>query len=841
MSDAADRRAAQPRFEFFCRPKKKLSERCAIESVTDGLEVRVRRGFGELVPGAHELTVVTAVDAIADEWSELLGNGPLQLDRQIRDATPCIELPRRRDRARRTGGHAGVARTAVRARRWIDGQREIGVNLTQEKPRTGVARDEIGVFADPAESGIACDRLLEDRSGVDVHAITERTDAILDAIGEILQGVTQDLVVVAPECVSGNVADVFRVQREVGVRRVARPIVEPYADGTNRTGLEFRRSRAARAMTRHVMHIAMSAFLEPAQQMPLVLGEFEMRDTERRKSEPCGEGVEFASQRMQVGHRHVSSISATVYSRLSVEERVARSAMSRQLDCAGQVDAESVGLFGVAAVRALDMATIASGISGYALMSRAGVSALAVLRARWPVAKDVLVLCGGGNNGGDGYVVARLAHAAGLSVRVLATVGVERLRGDAARAAEDCRQSGVAIEIVSPYTENLSVVRSHLQRADVIVDGLLGIGLQQSVRAELAALIRETNACRRPILALDVPSGLCAETGQVLGEAIRAQVTITFIARKVGLWLGAGPEYAGDVVLDDLGATTQGAAPQLKRLMADALDRALPPRHRAAHKGDFGHVLVIGGGEGMPGAARLAGEAALRTGAGRVTAWVAPESSSAVASGCPELMVRGQSSMSFSSDALATVDALAIGPGLGRSEWARMNFANALAAARANEIPVVLDADALNLLAEQPSLTLPKHTVLTPHPGEAARLLGCTSAEIQADRLAALRALHARYAATVVLKGAGSLVSDETPWICDRGNPAMAAPGMGDVLTGIIVALIAQGLSTVEAARIGVLLHAMAGDLAASGRDRGLLASEVSAAVPQVIAQARCR
>jgi NAD(P)H-hydrate epimerase len=457
----------------------------------------------------------------------------------------------------------------------------------------------------------------------------------------------------------------------------------------------------------------------------------------------------------------------------------------------------SSGLYGVDVVRKLEASTIASGVAGYELMSRAAAAALHVLRARWPVARDLIVLCGGGNNGGDGYVLAKLARDAGLNPRVLAAVPVDRLTGDAARAVKECLNGGTPVENLSAG----SVGVERLAGADVIVDALLGIGLQSQVRTDLAEIIRVVNEVNRPVLALDVPSGLCADTGAVRGIAVRAAVTVTFIARKAGLWLGVGPDHAGEVVLADLGIDATMASPTLNLLSRQDLMTGLSIRKREAHKGLFGHVLVVGGGEGMPGAARLTGEAALRAGAGRVTAWVVPESASAVAAGCPELMVRG----------LGT-------------------------AATSTDLPVVLDADALNLLAEQPQLKLPARCVLTPHPGEAARLLGWSTSEIQRDRLRSLKELQTRYAATIVLKGAGSLVSDDIPFICDRGTPAMAAPGMGDVLTGVIAALLGQGLSTGKAAKLGVLWHAVAGEKAAAGRDRGVLASEVSRCLPMVLA-----
>ena len=447
------------------------------------------------------------------------------------------------------------------------------------------------------------------------------------------------------------------------------------------------------------------------------------------------------------------------------------------------------GLYLADDVRKLDAAAIAGGIAGRELMRRAAAAALRELRARWPVARDLLVLCGGGNNGGDGYLLAALARRAGLAPAVIATAPRERLAGDAARAAADCVAAGVPM--LSPDPREFA---SRLARSDVIVDALLGIGLVADVRSELAVLIDAINASGRPVLAIDVPSGLCADTGRIRGAAVRATTTVTFIARKAGLWLAAGPAQAGDIVLDTLELDARlgercGVRPVLRLLGPEVLG-GLPRRTRDAHKGLAGHVVIIGGGVGMPGAARLAGEAALRAGAGRVTVLCAAESAVAIAAGCPELMVRAlDAAGTLPVEVVASASVLAIGPGLGQGVWGRRALTASLEEAAQRDLPVVLDADALNLLARDESPTaaevsavvdLPARCVLTPHPGEAARLLRVTTTAVQTDRLQAMHALQARYAALVVLKGAGTLIADRgAVWLCASGNPAMAAPGCG--------------------------------------------------------------
>jgi ADP-dependent NAD(P)H-hydrate dehydratase / NAD(P)H-hydrate epimerase len=479
-----------------------------------------------------------------------------------------------------------------------------------------------------------------------------------------------------------------------------------------------------------------------------------------------------------------------------------------------------IALYSTAQVRALDAHAIeALGIAGYTLMKRAGEAALGALRARWPVAHRIVVVCGGGNNGGDGYVLARFAQAAGLTVTVAAASAPEQLHGDARRAYEDFRISDGRVQPFAPAL---------LSQGEVLVDALLGTGLRDGVRADTARVIRTINAAERPVFALDVPSGLDSDAGVALGETVRADVTITFVGLKTGLFVGDGPEYSGTVVFDDLELApppTPQFAPRLTRIVEAEIHQALPRRARAANKGDFGRVLIVGSGSGMPGAARLAGEACLRVGAGLTTVAVAPENVAAIASGRPELICVALTGEAALADALSRADVVAIGPGLGRSPWARTALKTVLGAGK----PLVVDADALNLLAEGGSAAR-EDWILTPHPGEAGRLLGVSTEEIQRERLASLGRLIARYHGTVVLKGAGTLVGapGRTPGLCERGNPGMASAGMGDVLTGAVAGILAQCRDPWAAARVGVLVHAMAGDAAARAGERGLLAGDVA-------------
>jgi NAD(P)H-hydrate epimerase len=327
---------------------------------------------------------------------------------------------------------------------------------------------------------------------------------------------------------------------------------------------------------------------------------------------------------------------------------------------------------------------------------------------------------------------------------------------------------------------------------------------------------------------VDIPSGLHADTGLVLGRAVHATLTVTFIGRKLGCYVGAGPARVGRIVFDSLEVPRvvyEGIVPLARRLDESVVAQALPPRARTAHKGSNGHVLVIGGAAGMGGAVRLAGEAALRAGAGLVTVAAHPHSLG-MAALRPELMSLALDSARDLGAMLERASVVALGPGLGQSSWAVEILEAVLAAGK----PLVLDADALNLLARHPGARA--DWVLTPHPGEAARLLGISVDDVQSDRLAAVSPLSARYGGTVVLKGAGTLVSTqgEVPWLCDRGNPGMAVAGMGDVLTGVIAGIAAQCGDLALAARAGVFVHAAAGDRdAAGGGERGMTAGDVIA------------
>jgi len=486
-------------------------------------------------------------------------------------------------------------------------------------------------------------------------------------------------------------------------------------------------------------------------------------------------------------------------------------------------------LYSAAQVRAVDARLIAAGTSGFELMQRAARATWRALVRHWPTANELTVVAGHGNNAGDGYLVAVLARRAGWTVRVLAVGDPQRLQGDARLAHAEARTEGVVIQAWGAQSELRGVV----------LDALLGTGLTGEVREPYASVIGATNASALPVAAVDIPSGLCADTGRVLGVAVRADLTVTFIGLKLGLFTGDAADVVGEWVFNDLQAAPgafDGIGVSALRLTADNLPR---PASRAptAHKGQFGHVLLMGGDRGFGGAILLSAQSALRSGAGMVSLATRSEHVPAALARLPEAMVLGISSANQLMGLLQKVSVLVVGPGLGQSSWGR----SLLSAAADAALPQVWDADALNLLADE-HVSLPQDCVMTPHPGEAARLLGISTAQVQADRPGAAHALSKKYTAVVILKGAGSLIAspDGRLALCHQGHPAMATAGLGDVLAGLVGALLAQGMNAFDAACLAVWLHANAG--AQQGKSgRGLAASDLIPAIRQLLEeQAPC-
>lgn len=485
----------------------------------------------------------------------------------------------------------------------------------------------------------------------------------------------------------------------------------------------------------------------------------------------------------------------------------------------------AVPLYRSEAVRRIDQAAIASGIPALELMTRAAAAAFATLRRHWPYASRIVVACGSGNNGGDGWVLARLAREAGLAVEVVALRPGPPTATPAIQAFEGAIAAGVSHHEFD--------AAAGLPPADAIIDALFGIGLRRAPGARESALISAINAHQAPVLSLDVPSGLDADLGEAPGVCIHAARTVSFIARKIGVHVGSGRALAGSVEMAELGVPATAAAgiePAAELLQAISTDD-FPARSILAHKGHFGHVLVVGGDLGYGGALRLCAEAALRCGAGLVSAITRSAHVDALLAARPECMVRGVDDDTLPVDIWSRATVLAVGPGLGLGEWGRSWFERAMADPRC----AILDADALNLLARLPRKL--NGRILTPHPGEAARLLGVGTASVQADRAAAATQIAERFDATVVLKGAGSLVAAPAQrlLVIDAGNPGLATGGSGDVLTGVIAALLAQGFEAHAAASLGALLHAQAADAIAVDGIRGMLPSDLFPALRRLV------
>ena len=471
-------------------------------------------------------------------------------------------------------------------------------------------------------------------------------------------------------------------------------------------------------------------------------------------------------------------------------------------------------LYTVAQVKELERCAIEDGgIPSYELMRLAGAEVFQCLRLQWPDVKSIAVFCGAGNNAGDGYVVASLALQANFSVKVYSLVNPDDLVGDALKAFKHYQsQRGVVI----PFEDQA------LEGVDIIVDALFGTGLNRSVGGLYERAIHNINSSFVPVVSIDIPSGLNADTGAVMGCAVKADTTVTFIALKQGLFTGQAAEYCGEIAYSSLKLPNHlfnDVLPSSLRV----LKKIWQTRNRCGHKGTYGHVLIIGGDEGYSGAVKLAGEAALRIGAGLVSIATNRAHAAYLNINRPELMCHGVADALDLSLLINKASVVVIGPGLGQSAWAQELLDFTLTIHK----PLIIDADGLNLLALSPKRN--SNWILTPHPGEAARLLNCSTVDIQQDRFSAVVALQAQYQGIVVLKGAGTLIaSDEACWISSTGNPGMGTGGMGDVLAGVIAGLVAQGESLLDAAQQGVYGHGYAADLAAAAKgERGLLARDL--------------
>ncbi|MDH3634478.1 MAG: NAD(P)H-hydrate dehydratase [Gammaproteobacteria bacterium] len=467
----------------------------------------------------------------------------------------------------------------------------------------------------------------------------------------------------------------------------------------------------------------------------------------------------------------------------------------------------------------LDQAAVKQdGLAEIELMQRAGQRVWRAMAERWPELAKITVFAGAGNNGGDAFVVALSAHREGVAVQLLVQGDLSKQSDTSRHFSELWKQGGGDFEVWEG--QDIS--------GEVIVDGLLGIGLQRELDDHWQALIKTINDSGVPRIAIDIPSGLNGLTGNPQPVAIEAHLTVTFIGAKTGQYLAHGPDYCGDLIFEDLGVSTR-----VRQSVAASLDVIescqLPsPRKKNTHKNHYGNLLIIGGDQGMSGAVALASQAALRSGAGLVTALVHPDCRGNLAS-FPEIMVRGWDALE---SRLSDANIIVVGPGLGNGDAAT----ECLQLLQRVSLPIVVDASALQ--ADFLKSLDSKQVVITPHPGEAAALLSTETAEIQADRLKACDRLVETFSATCVLKGSGTLVAESgnLTAINTRGNPGMASAGMGDVLSGVIAAMMGQGLTPFEAAKTAVYLHALSADRYCRKHDQtGLLASDIIKRIPAVV------
>jgi ADP-dependent NAD(P)H-hydrate dehydratase / NAD(P)H-hydrate epimerase len=510
-----------------------------------------------------------------------------------------------------------------------------------------------------------------------------------------------------------------------------------------------------------------------------------------------------------------------------------------------------IGLATAEEMRRADRAmTERFGVPSLLLMENAGRGAAdAIERHLGPVrGQRVLVVTGKGNNGGDGFVVARHLAGRGARVSVVLVGRADDVRGDALVNLEAVRRAGLPVAEAAEPPGRAALGRA-LAEADLVVDALLGTGVTGPATGAIAEAIEAVSAAGRPVCALDLPSGASADRGGLLGPTVRARLTVTFGLLKPALVLHPAAAYAGQVELVDLGVPRSWLEEGLTAGVLEASDVAalLPARPVDAHKGDHGHLLVVAGSLGKTGAAVLAALGALRGGVGLVTCALPASQQPVVAAHLAETMTEPlpeTEAQTLSATAVdrvlelsARTDAVAIGPGVGLLLETQAAVRDLVLAV---ERPMVVDADALTAFAGQPERLRQARgpRLLTPHPGEAGRLLGRSAADIQADRLASARALAEVSGAWVLLKGAGTLVASPRPSgvgvvVNSTGNPGMATGGMGDVLTGLVGSLLGQGLAPEAALRVGGYLHGVAGDLVAAERgDAGLLASEVAHALP---------
>ena len=473
------------------------------------------------------------------------------------------------------------------------------------------------------------------------------------------------------------------------------------------------------------------------------------------------------------------------------------------------------------------------GISGYSLMQMAAEFTLDVILREFSPVEELIIFCSKGKNSGDGFLLGSFAKEFGLEVTIVMSNTSNVLKGVSRKAFEEMKDAKVKI-ISTKSVEKLKV-----SNKAVIVDALIGTGLKGNLRKNIKESILALNklGVKLPVLSLDIPSGVNPDTGDADDIAVYADITATFVAQKRGCFTSFGKKFSGEIIYSDLeipkNLFSKITSTSYVVDYEDSISKVVY-REQDAHKGHFGNVLIVGGDRGLGGAGLLSSRAAVYPGAGLTSLVTRPEHVSASLVSCPEVMVKGVDSGQDIEEHLVKPDVIAIGPGLGQSAWSEQMIQRVFWEAEKRDVSVIMDADALNLLTKlKLSSDLPKRLILTPHPGEAARLLNTSVAVIESNRFSAAAKIQKKFNATVVLKGSGTVICHKSggtqKWgICDSGNPGMATGGMGDVLTGIIAGLLAQGLTLKEAAEAGVDLHAKAADQASlEFGEAGLTSSDV--------------
>jgi ADP-dependent NAD(P)H-hydrate dehydratase / NAD(P)H-hydrate epimerase len=492
---------------------------------------------------------------------------------------------------------------------------------------------------------------------------------------------------------------------------------------------------------------------------------------------------------------------------------------------------ETLNCYSIADIRALEAYAIEKqGVPAIQLMKNAGRAAFDEIKERWPEPETLHIFCGGGNNGGDGFIVAGLAADSGWDVRIVDLSDPSKMSDEAAAAREFALQRTNSVVTEVPDLSNAF---------GIVVDALLGIGFSGELRGAVLQACRAINQSWMPVFALDVPSGVNADTGACAIDAVGAEVTISFIAAKRGLLTGAAENCVGELVIEDLGVnelSIQTLQPH-EILTEDLLDEVFPRRFPSAHKGAYGHLLIVGGNTGMSGAAILASEAALALGVGKISVATREPTLAPLLARIPEAMAHRVDHYNDLEPLLNQCTAVVVGPGLGKDSWAEQMLLRVME----EDIPLVVDADAINLIAEGKIEVSQERICFTPHPGEAAKVLGISASEVQENRFVAIAALEEKIPGHWLLKGNGSLLTRAEPegsaaYLNITGNPGMASGGMGDVLSGLIGSVLAQGYEVEQSAKAGLFIHGAAADIAAEVvGEISLKATDLVAAVPEVL------